>query len=244
MNFCLKKRDRLPVNVFIAGKRGRQGFTLIEILVAVAVFSVLMVILFSTFNMLFASAREIDKGSLVYAQARICFDRLATDLRSVYVSLPPAYKPPEFDAEPDPYGFVCQPGHDEGASLRFVSLSHLPLGGGLQAEVGRIVYYLHKDHRGQTLLLRRDEILSMPETDTPETAAAGGDPVVCENVKSLEFTCYDAQGQEYDYWDSEAREFDYATPRAVGVSLVVSQSDKTHRFQTIIDLPVYREALK
>lgn len=233
MHFYLRHR-RLRAT----GLSGR-GFTLIEILVAVTIFAFMMTALFYAFNLLSEGVDTVDEGVAVYSQARSCFDRLTTDLRSVYVAPPAAYAPPDLSDEPDPYRFLCDNPYGDGGQLRFVSFSHLRLGSQLQASVGRIMYYLHKTQDGQTVLMRRDEMIH-----TEEDPASGGDPVVCEDVRSFSVVCFDAEGVEYEYWDSDKKEFDYATPRAVQVILVVGdndQSDRTYRFETAVALPAYRE---
>lgn len=242
MNFYPNRNETAPPPPNHLMAQGRGGFTLIEILVAVTVFALLVTGLFSAFNRLVGGMGTVEKGASVYAQARICFDRIVDDLQSVYVALPPAYEPPEFDADPDPYRFICINDYGDGGRLRFVAFSHLPLGRSLRASVGRIIYYLHTTSKGRTLLMRSDDILQLEDPDP-----SGADPVVCENVKSFVVQCYDENGNAYDRWDSEAGEFDYATPRAVKVVLEViddAQADRTYKFETMVAVPVYREAMR
>lgn len=237
MNFYLKQ-NCLPKGRETV-RQAAGGFTLIEILVAITIFVLMMTALFNAFNLLSDGVGAVGEGTSVYAQARSCFDRMMVDLQSIYVMQPPAYEPPDFDDDPDPFRFVCDNPYDDGGQLRFVAFSHLSLGCRLQAAVGRITYYLHNKQDGDTVLMRRDEMLHIEES-----APSGADPIVCEHVRSFTVECVDAEGGEHEYWDSDDKDVDYATPRAVRLVLVVGddgQSERTFRFETVVALPVYRE---
>ncbi|MFP4446833.1 MAG: prepilin-type N-terminal cleavage/methylation domain-containing protein [Desulfosudaceae bacterium] len=223
--------------------KGPAGFTLLEILVAMTLFAVVVTILFGSFSFLFSRSSFVREGITIYEQARTCLDRLACDLRSIYVSLPPAYEPPDFDDDPDPYRLVAASSFGEERSLRFVSFAHLPLGGGLPALAGNMVYYLQKTEDRGLVLRRRDTVrMAGPDEDPFDIRdIEGHDPVVCEQVRSLTFRFFDDQGNSHDYWDSESESFDYATPRAVEVILVVGAGEMEYRFETMVELPVYRQ---
>ncbi|MDY6822573.1 MAG: type II secretion system protein GspJ [Thermodesulfobacteriota bacterium] len=221
-------------------KKHPAGFTLMEILVAIALAAVVFTMLFGSFNLLFSNVGAVEEGISVYRSARVCLDRMSEDLHAVYVARPPAYEPPDFEDDPDPYRFRAEQSYGDSASLSFVAFSHLPLGGGIPADAGRIHYYLHQNDTGAVVLMRRDAVMRTDDAG----AEAGNDPVLCENVKSLRLTFYDEQGREYDYWDSEARDFDYATPRAVGIELELEKDAATYRFRTLVSLPVYREKIQ
>lgn len=243
MRIYTKHRQTAPARVSV--RQTTAGFTLIEILVAISIFAFMMTALYYAFNLLAKDAGTVDAGVTVYAQARICLDRLTSDLQSVYVAQAPAYEPPEFDDAPDPYRFLCDNLYD-GAQLRFVAFSHLPLGSQLPVAVGRISYYLHKKTDGEAVLMRSDEMIHTEEDDAP----SGMDPVVCEHVRSFSAECLDDEGVAHDYWDSDKKDVDYATPRAVKLVLVVGETDqadpsdqagRTYRFETVVVLPVYRD---
>src|SRR6056297_912646 len=118
------------------------GFTLIEMLVAISILAIIVSILFGSFSFLFSGADRVKENIVAYQQARICFDRLATDLQSLYVALPPAYEPPDFDDEPEPYRVTAETAGEGEGYLRFTAFSHLPLGGGVPARIAEIIYYL------------------------------------------------------------------------------------------------------
>lgn len=219
--------------------RDLKGFTLFELLVAITIFSFLVTAMYGGLNSLLSNAEALTRSASVYEAARVCLDRVAKDLRSVYVSVPPAYTVPEFNDEPDPYRFVGS-GTGQDVRLRFIAFSHVPLGKGLMAEAGRIVYYLHTPRGSDTRVLMRNDMVLQYDTKIEE----GNDPVVCENITSLELVFYDADGWEHDRWDSDSSEFSYATPRAVRIRLVVEEGGRRYPFETMISLPVYREKVE
>ncbi|MFP4039405.1 MAG: type II secretion system protein J [Desulfosudaceae bacterium] len=225
------------------GRADKQnGFTLIEIMVAISLFAVVVSILFGSFSFLFSRASSVREDLTVYEQARVCFDRLTNDLRSIQVTLPPAYEPPGFDDEPDPCRLVAESSFERERYLRFTSFAHLPLGGGLPALAGNIVYYLEESSDGGLVLRRRDRAQVSGQEDRFDLRDTDGDdPVVCEQVRSFSFSFFDADGNDYDHWDSESDTFGYATPRAIEVSLVVTSGESEYRFETMVDLPVYRK---
>ncbi len=241
MNFYANHKIAGPGKVTKRAETRGRGFTLIEILVAIAVFALLITALFSAFNHLFAGMGTVEEASSTYLQARLCFDRIITDLRSIYVLQPPAYRPPDFDDEPDPYRFLCEHQYGEKGRLQFAAFSHLSLGSRLPANVGRIVYYMETTFQGETVLKRADDILRIGS----EKNGTESDPVVCEKVKTFTIQCFDDRGEAHEVWDSDDREFGHASPRAVKVILEVAGEGpgRSYTFQTVVDLPVYREKI-
>ncbi|ABW66845.1 hypothetical protein Dole_1035 [Desulfosudis oleivorans Hxd3] len=231
--------NRRSGRLFLVATQGAGGFTLFELLVAIAVFALLTTAMYGGLNSLLGNAESLSRSAVAYDSARSCLDRMARDLRSVYVAVPPAYETPGFDTDPDPYRFVAN-GIGQDVRMRFVAFSHVPLDRGLTAEAGRIVYYLYTPEGRDTRVLMRNDRVLQYDADTEE----GQDPIVCENIASLDLLFYDGNGREYDRWDSDSSEFDYATPRAVGIQLVLDADGRRYPFETIVDLPVYREPVE
>ena len=221
------------------GKKGLpEGFTLLEILIALFIFSVVVTTIFGSYNFIFSSTDALDSGIAVYEPARNCLNRMTTDLQAVYVTLPPVYTPPGFDAPPDTYRFSGEMdtvGDTSFSRLRFTSLAHVAFEKNQQEGIAEIVYYVQPGDNG-TFILRRSDTL-YPYQPFREK---GTDPVLCENLKSLKFTYYDAEGADADHWDSDSDEFKYATPRAVGIQLELGNGSSSQQFATLVTLPVYR----
>jgi len=232
-------RDRGP------DRRTASGFTLMEVLVAVSVFAVLVSIVLGSLRFLLSRSAQIREDVAVYEQARVCLDRIAADLRSVYVSGLPGYEVPDLDDDPDPYRFFCDAAAGE-TRLMFTAFTHLPLGGGIPARAARILYFLTETENDGRVLIRRDTAL---ETDPAVPEVAGGepegtDPVLCRRVKEVRFTCFDDRGDAFEYWDSDSGDVDYATPVAVRVAIEIEGLQASHWFETTVGLPVFREKIE
>jgi general secretion pathway protein J len=174
--------------------------------------------------------------------AKNCLNRITLDLEAVYALQPPIYKKPEFDDPPDPYrivGSTIDVGGTGFAFLRFTSGAHLPLGKNKRDGIAEIVYYVQAKNDGPVVLRRADHLYPYPEFEE-----RAGDPVLCNNLKSLVFKYLDADGSELDEWDSESDEYGYATPAAIRIALVIGDEATSYDFETTVRLAARREKIE
>lgn len=219
-----------------------RGFTLLEIMVAIFIFAVVITTVFGSFRAVFSSADAVGGDVKTFATARTCLGRMATDLAALQVTQYPRYEKPEFNDPPDPYRVVGDATDLSGTRfgrLRFASLAHLALNRDPRKGVCRIVYYVHPKDDDTLVLRRADHLYPFPEFEESED-----DPILCDNVRALEFGYLDADGEVNESWDSDATDTDYATPRAVEVRLTVGTRDRSRTFTTRIALYAFREAKK
>jgi general secretion pathway protein J len=215
-----------------------SGFTLLEILLAIFIFSIIMTTLFGAFSMVFSSADVIDKNIAANEMAKSCLIRMTDDLQSIYVTPDIRYSKPEFNSEPDPYRVVGETVSTQGKDfpkLRFTSSAHIPFGKGMTFGVAEILYYVGETEENRIMLRRSDRI----NFDTP-SETDGADPVLCEDIKSLKFTYYDKEGTEHESWDSETAEFKYETPSAIAILLEIGDEYSSFFFTTRVNFPVCR----
>jgi general secretion pathway protein J len=219
-----------------------RGFTLLEIVIAIFIFSVIVTTIFGSYNSVFTGAEVINEGVISYEMARTSLNRMTFDLESIHVSLPPQYSPPDFNDPPDPYRIAGSIDNVQTVSfpkLRFTSTAHVSFGGKTESQIAEIVYYVQAIDNKQYSLRRADNLY--PYGEFEENA---NDPVLCENLKSLTFNYYDREGTEYEMWDSEAEDFGYATPAAIGITLELTSGTSSLWFKTMVTLPVYRKKQK
>jgi general secretion pathway protein J len=221
----------------------KTGFTLIEIMISILIFSIIITTIFASFRSVFFSAGKIDVGLDTYGMAGSCLNRISLDLSGITIAQPPEYAKPEIDSSPDPYRVVGDQSELSGADfprLRLASRSHVPLDGSAHESIAEIIYYVSEDDENGYMLRRSDRLY--PYTPPEEQA---GDPVLCERVKSLVFTYYDNEGTAHDTWNSESKDASYATPKAISILLEVGEEDSVSMvFETMVMLPVVREAME
>jgi len=220
-----------------------DGFTLLEIMISIFIFSIIITTIFASYRSVFFSTDKINEGLDLYGMTGSCLNRISLDLSGITIAQSPEYTKPEFDSSPDPYRVVGDQSELSGAEfprLRLTSRSHVPLDGSVHESVAEIVYYVSEDEENGYLLRRSDRLY--PYTPPEEQA---GDPVLCEKLKSLVFTYFDKEGTEYDTWDSESESTAYATPKAINILLEVGEEESISMvFETMLMLPVMREALE
>jgi general secretion pathway protein J len=220
-----------------------QGFTLAELLIAIAIFALLVSIVMGSFNGVFLSTEALTVQRTNNEMARACLERVATDLKNIYVELPPLFKPADMADAPPVDRFAAGTALD-GASprvlLQLTSRSHISARTSFDPGLAVIRYYLETSggtgdsvHR-----LRRSDALLLSDT-LPELQA---DPILCENIKAIQFLCIDADGEAHETWDSSSSDADYATPRAVTIRLELTSPAGSNAYETTIYLPVWREA--
>jgi len=216
-----------------------RGFTLIEVLLAVLILSLLVVTIYGSFNRVLTDVEIIDEDLILHEAATNCFFRIDNDLRSVHISMPPLYSPPDMGKDPDPYRIIGDKSDissDSFGRLRFASSAHLPLDKTSFGGIAEIVYYVEAVAEEEYVLRRTDRVDY--ESDWEPSSY---DPVLCEHIKSLKFTYYDQEGTEYEFWDSEDEEYGFATPSAIGIEIEIGTDAASFAFKTSVTIPAFRE---
>ena len=220
-------------------QRAAAGFTLMEVLVAIAILAIVVTTILASFNAVFSTTEVLDESADIYEMAKNCMKRMMLDLESIHIEQRPIYKPPEFDQPPDPYRLIATTKDIGGtgfAQIRFASRAHVRLEKSPRAGIAEIVYYVQAKEEGLPVLKRADNLYPYPEFEE-----RGRDPVLSKYVKSLAFKFYDKEGLEFDVWDSDSDEFGYATPTAIAVKLELAGKTTSHTFETMVSLPISRE---
>jgi len=219
-----------------------NGFTLMEILLAFLILGIVVTTILASFNAVFSTTDTLNNSSRYYDMAKNCLSRMTLDLEALYVRQPPLYKKPDFDDPPDPYriaGAITGFGGTSFAKIRFTSSAHIPLEKSNRDGIAEIVYYVQAKNDGQMVLKRADHLYPYPEFEEK-----GGDPVLCNNLKSLAFKYFDADGSEFDEWNSDSEERGYATPAAISIQLEIGNETASYDFQTSVRLAVRREEIE
>ena len=192
-----------------------SGFTLMEILVAVVIFSILMLTIFTSFQAFVAASRHIEAAVSGDEALGPSLAVITRDLSAIHVSLPPRYARPDTRSALDPFQVVGEEspsGGDRFSRLRFVTRGLLTALGKGATQMVQVIYYVRADDRGH-MNLYRSETLPPWEAQAEKSC----DPVVVRDIAAFEVTFRNGDDDIFSHWDSDAAAFDWATPRAVGI---------------------------
>jgi len=212
----------------------QMGFTLIEVLVAMLIFSIVMITLFSSFKAFIITSENITREVSQNEKMRNVLKRICLDFEQLYVLKVPRYKKPEFNSEPDPYRFV---GNEVGvgqkifSSVTFASLAHVKIGKDLHRGVAKISYYVKENENNSFDLFRADSLPPYP-VDIESCA----DHLLGEDILEFGIFYTDINGDEHRYWDSESDEFQYIVPASVNLRILFNSQGKKQMFETSVKL--------
>lgn len=218
-----------------------RGFTLLEILVAMTIFSITLLTLFSTFRTVSTSSDRVKNDIQQREQIQQCLEIIMADLDQIYLPRPPRYHPPDFNQVPDLYRFLGTETAIDGiffSHLQFAGLNHLDLGPGHIHGIGRIQYYVHRqeDHFD----LHRFDSTFLSDT-APDPCM---DPVLMKNIHTFSLTFTDIDGTDHTVWDSESDQFDHSFPARITITLNPVGDEIQNPLQATMLLPVSRQVKK
>jgi len=223
----------------------QSGFTLFELLVAITIFALVVSTIYASATGTFRVVGETESRAEIYRMARIAMERMLEDLESVYVQEMPSEEKPVADTLAVA-SFVGEDKEIDGRSadsLRFTSRAHANLGG-QEKDPGavEIIYYVRESDGGEGLVLYRSDraifqVLRSSEEDT-------GGLVLCEKLRSVDFTYHGKHDEIQNDWDSDSEEHAGALPRMVTLSLEFDlgpDTDAPLKFMTRVTLPAQEE---
>ncbi len=241
---CSRQTENIPCY-------SESGLTLIELLLAMLIFSIVATVLYTSLDASIARNKDILSGLDAHESAQACLWRMTADLTGLYVTMYPEYQPPGFNDPPDPYRVVGDETFINGESfsrLRFVSTGHILMSGGTKASLAQIVYYVTPDpHKDGSFLLRRSDTpfpYDIEDDYTEKDIMNSTDPILCTDVRSLKFIYFDSEQEPHETWNSDSEDYEYATPTAVEIRLSIGSGNNVYDFATRIAIPVIRQEIK
>lgn len=217
----------------------QQGYTLIEVMVTIVIFSLIAVIIFSSYQAFLSSGKSIKAAIDIEQKTRIVFKRMQEDLQKIYVLQPPGYSVPEFSDEPDPYrlaGYQENIGGVMFSRLIFASFAKVRTGRHQTGGVRQITYYIRQNSNDTFDLCRSD----LP-AGTEEEPDPCRDPVLVKDVLNFEIAYFDDQEGEKSEWDSDSSDDSYTFPGRINMKFMIAEQERTGKFETAFYLPVSRE---
>jgi general secretion pathway protein J len=209
-------------------KRALRGFTLMEVMVAVAITALMGTIVAMAFQTGFRAKEVVEGEAEHYRMVRVALNRMAREIGSAFVS--DRYDPKRYrDANDRPTNFV-----GEQDRLLFTTFAHQRLYTDSKESDQAVVEYFvesstEKGARGRQDLKRR------VNPNIGERMDRGGTTdVLFEGVKKLEFEYWDSERKEWeDEWDTRRNERKSFLPTRVRITLVaLDENGKEARYTT------------
>lgn len=227
------------------GKRTTgNGFTLIEVLVAVSLLAVIMTLVWTTTSQSLRARERIEARSEVYHEARVTLAKIQRDFSMAFLVLLPEDLGKKGDHVAMKTAFHGQDSGKED-SVYFDSMDHLRLfRSSRESETCEVGYKVEKNSEDSHLfqLMRRES----PWVD--EHPDEGGDWIVLsDHLTGLNLEYYDATKKEWTgEWNSESDIQKNRLPRAVRITITLPDPDQEGEdltFQTVALVEMYKDAI-
>jgi prepilin-type N-terminal cleavage/methylation domain-containing protein len=226
--------------------RGRwhsaEGFTLLEVMIAIGIMATILVILFGTYSAALDRAARTRELSQIYHEARVLLQLMANDLRSAYVKEPVEQAQQALQqVKPRPTTFV---GEDRTESnhpadkLAFCTVLPTQRSDVPDTEMCHVTYSIEpvNEPPQSRALFRRGDCSLEPETTDQDHLF-----LLTELAHGLDFKYYDDQGTEYLDWNSREPRGGKRIPARLKVTLLLAdRHGQLHSFEMITDFVLSR----
>jgi len=213
-----------------------MGFTLLEVLLAMAILSVIMTVIYASFS---TAGRNIEQAETIRDEsdlARTLIARLSDDIANAYVN--PFMNTPTtvtiFYGKKEEAEFGTGPGNEKVRhdSISLTTLTNWRKPDSKEMELWEVGYFFKEqpDGKGYALFRREKRELSK---DTP--ALEGGDEYeITDRVESIKFTYLNNSLTWTDNgWDSRSSTFGQKMPKAVEIAIAL---DTGNVYTTRVDI--------
>ena len=198
-----------------------KGFTLVEILVAVALVALLLTTVYGVFNSVSAAKERLEAESEGYHQARVLFDRIGRELRGTY-----------FDVQKKDTLFLGGTTTlDKNPYLELTTTAGTPYGG-RNGGISTVSYELRSDPEAEKgedtrVLMRKEYSYFDPEGEKREGYR------LADGIGEMKVRFY-RKGQWVEEWNART---DGGLPELVEVTLSLPVEGKQVVFRTAYDIP-------
>jgi len=169
-----------------------KGFTLLEVLLAIAVLGVVVTMIALTFSGSLKVVNATEQQEETYHQVQTTLRRITDDLAAAVLSQDVAFT-----------GLKKEVDGRRADTLVFASQAHLVFNPEKQKQgVAVIRYQLRPDAEdGRRSKLLRSDTLLLPGVTSNKEDTEDSPFLLADNLRSVRFIFADRQGQEFDSWD-------------------------------------------
>lgn len=211
---------------------GNEGFTLIEIMVAMAIASIILIMVYASYRSILDSIKRSSGHAEFYENVNLAIMKIDKDLANAY-----------FTRNNKSIAFTSEESRGN-STITFAAVNHNPYmisgapgGQSAMSDIIGVSYFLEPDTatNGLFRLIKRERTSYWEE----DAGDAGSESVLLPNVVSMKFEFQRGTGWE-ESWDSRQTNL---FPRAVKTTLVVKDyqaRDESFEFITILNIREYR----
>jgi general secretion pathway protein J len=215
--------------------RPSAGFTLIEVMIGVAITAMMGVMVMGAFQRAYAAKELAEAQDERFTSARVALTRMARELSEAFLS--DHYDRKRFREPPTLFRGKDRGERDE---LLFATMSHQRLVRDAKESDETVIEYTVEpdpDHQGEQALFRREKARI---DDDPEHG--GAKAVVCEHVATFDVQYWDWKKQEWAReWVTSSAERGNMLPTRVRMRLGVKMPDGKNRvFETQARVAIIR----
>jgi general secretion pathway protein J len=209
-------------------RRALRGFTLMEVMVAVAITALMGTIVTMAFQTGFRAKEVVEGEAEHYRMVRIALNRMAREIGSAFVS--DRYDPKRYRDQNDrPTNFI-----GERDRLLFTTFAHQRLyTDSKESDQAVVEYFVESSHEKGAR--DRQDVMRRENPNIGERMERGGTTdVLFEGVKKLEFEYWDSERKEWNTeWDTRRTEHKSFLPTRVRITLVaLDENGKEARYTT------------
>ncbi len=209
---------------------GSQGFTLLELLVALSILSILATVLYLSVGASATQTRRIGRRIEEQQRFRLALQRIATDISGVFWDKDSAHLYFQGSREDTSGG--------RGDRLEFTSIVfHWRKPGERVDDLVTVSYSLGAGAEDEGMSLIREE---RPLTTTPP-GSYGGPVAILGGVREVSFSYLDAEKRELDSWSTRSTLTSgqsQGLPRAVRVTLKLKRGEGERTVSVLLPLPL------
>lgn len=198
----------------------RRGFTLMEVVIAIAITAFIGVVIGVSFNTTIANKEVIETQSEHYRMLRAAMNRMTREISAAYVS--DRYDPKRYrDAYDRPTNFV-----GTRDKLLFTTLAHQRLYADAKESDQMIVEYQVKNSpdpkaKGRNDLVRREKVILEERMER-----GGNEDSLFEGAKKIEFQYWNSERKQWeDEWDTRRAERKTILPTRVKITLIANDEN-------------------
>jgi prepilin-type N-terminal cleavage/methylation domain-containing protein len=202
--------------------RNRKGFTLFEVLIAVAIMSVLVTVIYMSFSTTSRNVEQAEEMRDTSDLARTLIAKLSDDIANAYVNTNMNVLPvvlTVFYGKKEGEGLGEETKRRDSLSLTTLTNARTP--GSKETDLWEVGYFFKEKPNGSGFVMMRREKRQLSK-DAPALEGDFFEYKVTDRVENLKFRYFDIGAQQWvDEWDSRTKALKNEYPKAVEITLAL-----------------------